>query len=57
MGFPAVSVAVEIGVTAPGVPVQAMPPPSPRLCTRISITAYLMETTIASAQKISERIP
>ena len=35
----------------------AMTPPSPRLWARITKHAYLIETTIVSAQKISETIP
>ena len=35
----------------------AIPPPSPRLCARIRKPAYLTDTTIVSAQKISEAMP
>ncbi len=35
----------------------AMMPPSPRLWARMMKPAYLVETTIASDQKISETIP
>ena len=37
--------------------VSAMIPPSPRLCARMMKPAYLIETTIISAQKISETTP
>ncbi len=32
-------------------------PPSPRLCARMMKPAYLIETTIISAQKIREAMP
>ena len=35
----------------------AMMPPSPRLCARMMKPAYLMETMIVSAQKMSETTP
>ena len=35
----------------------AMTPPSPRLCARMTTPAYLIDTTITSAQKISETTP
>ena len=34
-----------------------MIPPSPRLCARMMKPAYLIDTTIISAQKISETTP
>ena len=36
---------------------RAMPPPSPRLWARIKKPAYLIDTMIVSAQKISETMP
>ena len=37
--------------------VSAMIPPSPRLCARMMKPAYLIDTTIISAQKISDAVP